>query len=85
MNLDHVLEPYFPPPSKNVAIINQPPKRGNKKSHQWKQCLGGRSPASGHHFGKHPLAFVMQVGGKTSLERHTGRSDPCLKVIPIIT
>jgi hypothetical protein len=84
LTLGHVLETSFPPPTKNVPIINQLPKWGKKKIRRRKQRLGGRSPASGHHVGAHPQAFVMQVGGKTPLERHASRSDPQLGFVPII-
>jgi hypothetical protein len=40
LTLDQVLEPSFPPPSENVSISNQKPKRGKKKSHWRKRCLG---------------------------------------------
>jgi len=84
LTLGHVLETSFPPPTENVPIINQLPKWGKKKIRRRKQRLGGRSPASGHHVGAHPQDFVMQVGGKTPLERHASRSDPQLGSVPII-
>jgi hypothetical protein len=84
LTLDRVLEPSFPPPSENVSISNQKPKRGKKKSHWRKRCLGGRSPASGHHAGEKPPTSAKEVGGKLPLERHAARSDPRSKVIPIV-
>jgi hypothetical protein len=85
LTLDLILEPYFPPPSENVPINNQTPKRGKKKSLQRKLCLGGRSLASRHHARVKPLASIMKVGGKLPLERHVVRSDPHSKVVPIVT
>jgi hypothetical protein len=83
--LDRILEPSFPLPSENVPISNQTPKQGKKKGHQRNRRLRGRYPASGHHAGEKPLASIMQARGKIPLERHIGRSDPRLGVVPIVT
>jgi hypothetical protein len=83
--LDQVLEPSFPPPSEDIPISNQTPKRGKKKSHRRKCRLVGRSLAFGHHAREKPLASIMQSKGRLSLETHIARSDPHLRVIPMVT
>jgi hypothetical protein len=59
LTLDHVLEAYSPPPSENVPISNQMPKRGKKKSHHRKQRLGGSSLASRNHAGMNLVYYII--------------------------
>jgi hypothetical protein len=84
LTLDRVIEPYFPPPSENVSIHKQEPKRGNKKICRRKRRLGGKSSAFGHHARAKPPTSSKEVGRKLPVEIHTARSDPRYKVIPIV-
>jgi hypothetical protein len=82
--LDQVIEPSFPPRTENIPICSQMPRQ-RRRVVRGKNAWGGRSPASVHHVGVKPLAFIMQYRGNLPLERHIARSDPRLGVIPIIT
>jgi hypothetical protein len=53
-----------------IPISIQESNRVQKKSRRMKQSLGGMSPASGHHVGVKPLAFVDHAGGKVPTYGH---------------
>jgi hypothetical protein len=84
--VDRVLIPSFPLPSEIFSICNQTTKQGKTINRLRKRCLGGRSPAAGHHAGEKMPTSAKEAGGKLPLERHTARSDDhCSNVIPIVT